>query len=359
MEAVMSLPDRPDLDQLRKQAKELRAKGEARTLAQAQLVLARRHGFPSWARLKRAVELRLLRRLIEDGDAAPVRSLLKEVPALARATFEDGSTPLHVAAGGNRPEVVEVLVERGAPLQAAYGRSAHSALSWALTCWAFGAAEKLVALGVEPDLFCASGLGDLARVQAFWTEGGLRRHPSRTGSSRFDESGARLPSPPPRDADQVSDALYLACRCDRLEVARWLLDHGADPNWRGYAGGTCLGWAEFSGNAQLGALLRQRGGSDALLDPRYGATPRVFALMVLAGWGFPRLLLQRLTADPSLARLAGARGTLLHAAAENGQEPSVRILLHFGADPRARDAAGRTAAEVAAQRGHTALVAIL
>lgn len=356
---IVPLPDRPDLEQLRKQAKDLRASGACRTLGEAQLAVARRHGFPSWAKLKVAVEMRVLRRFIEEGDATAARALLTASPGLVHGVFEDGSTPLHVAAGENRAELVEVLVEKGAPLQAAYGRSAHSALSWALTCWAFGAAEKLVALGVEPDLFCASGLGDLARVQTFWRDGVLRRSPSKTGSSRYDETGARLPSPPRSDADQVSDALYLACRCDRLEVARWLLDHGADPNWRGYAGGTCLGWAEFSGNAELCRLLRERGGDDTLLDPGFRATPRVFALMVLAGWGFPRLLLQRLAAGPSQATLAGERGTLLHAAAESGQDATARILLHFGTDRTARDAEGRTAAEVAAARGHAALAAVL
>jgi ankyrin repeat protein len=364
MEVVMSeptssLPSRPDLDQLKKQAKELRASGAHRTLAEAQLALARRHGFASWTKLKRAVELATLRRLIEEGDAAAARVLVASSPGLAKATFDDGSTPLHLAAGENRPALVEALVEHGAPLHAAYGKSAHTALSWALTCWSYGAAEKLVALGVEPDLFCAAGLGDLDRVRAFWPGGSLRRHPSRTGSSRYTDAGAPLPRPPRRDTDQVSDALYLACRCNRPEVARWLLDHGADPNWCGYAGASCLAWAEFSGNLDLCALLRARGGSDDVLDQQYRATPRVFPLMVFSGWGFPRLLLERLTADRTLAALTGGRGTLLHAAAEGGQEAAARILVHFGADRGARDPEGRTPAELAQARGHATLAALL
>ena len=350
---------RLNLEQLRKQAKEMRASGAHRTLAEAQRALARQHGYLSWARLKRALELGELRRCIEEGDAAGASALLASSPALARATFEDGSTPLHVAAGENRPDLVEVLVRQGAPVHAAFGKSAHSALSWALTCWSYPAAEKLVELGVVPDLFCAAGLGRLDRVAAFWPDGKLRPRPSRTGSSRYVESGEALPRPPRRDADQVSDALYLACRCDRLEVARWLLDHGADPNWRGYAGATCLAWAEFSGNAALVALLRGRGGDDAILDQQYRATARVFPLMVFAGWGFPRRLLERLQADPSLAGARGGRGTLLHAAAESGQEANVRVLLHFGADRRAVDPEGRTAAEVAGEKGHAALAALL
>lgn len=60
------LPDRPDLEQLRRQAKELHRassrrgepRAKSRTLAAAQLALARQYGFSSWARLKQEVERR-------------------------------------------------------------------------------------------------------------------------------------------------------------------------------------------------------------------------------------------------------------------------------------------------------------
>lgn len=60
------LPDRLDLDQLRRQAKELHRARSARpqprtkstTLAAAQLALAREYGFKSWAELKHEVERR-------------------------------------------------------------------------------------------------------------------------------------------------------------------------------------------------------------------------------------------------------------------------------------------------------------
>jgi len=70
-----SLPDRPDLDQLRRRAKELRAAAQAGepaarnrfaahvgapaevTLSLAQLVIAREYGFASWSKLKAAVDV--------------------------------------------------------------------------------------------------------------------------------------------------------------------------------------------------------------------------------------------------------------------------------------------------------------
>lgn len=53
---VLSLPDQPSLEQLRKQAKDLRQTSGV-PLAAAQLAIARRYGFASWTRLKRHVEI--------------------------------------------------------------------------------------------------------------------------------------------------------------------------------------------------------------------------------------------------------------------------------------------------------------
>lgn len=70
---MIDLPPRPDLDQLRRQAKELRraasegepeavqrirAASDRTTLAAAQLTIAREHGLPSWPRLREEVEKR-------------------------------------------------------------------------------------------------------------------------------------------------------------------------------------------------------------------------------------------------------------------------------------------------------------
>ena len=355
----LPLPERPSLEQLRKQAKELRDAEHHDTLASAQLALARRYGFASWPKLKAAVELLELRASIDDGDLARATTLLDETPELVQSTFADGATPLHEAASQNRADFVELFVQRGAQVVPHYGASAHSALSWALTCEAFDAARKLVELGNEPDLFCAAGLGDLDRVRAFWNDGKLSASPSKTGSSRADESGRPLPRPPERDADQVSDALYIAARLGQLEVARWLLDHDADPNWRGYCGATTLAWAAFSGNTELFTLLGSRGASETMTDYVYGATPRVFPIIVFANWGFDGRLLRRLRADRSLLEARAGIGTPLHAAASGGQLVCTQILLAFGGDKSALDANGRTPAEVAESKGHAGVAALL
>lgn len=354
------LPERPSLDQLRKLAKELKASDSLPTLTGAQHALARRFGFESWAKLKLHVEQVTLRRLIQDGDPGPVATLLKENPRLADLPFVEGEKPLHVAAEENRPAIVELLVRHGAKLSDRYGGSAHTALSWALTTWSFDAAEKLVDLGDEPDLFCASGLGRLDLVRKFWVDGRLVPRPSKTGSSRLTpDFQTRLPCPPESDMEQLGDALYIACRTDRFEVAKWLVEHGADPNFRGYIGGTCLMWAEFSGNAVLAKLLREHGGSDELRDYAFQATPNEFPMMVLAGWGFRDLLAKRLQEDAGQLRIQTPFGTPLHAAASGGHGWVVEALLLAGLDKAVRNESGQTAADLAEARGHLEVAALL
>jgi ankyrin repeat protein len=266
---------------------------------------------------------------------------------------------LHVAAETNQLEMVDLLVRHGASFDTKFGTSAHSALSWALTSESIAAAKRLVELGNEPDLFCAAGLGDLDRVKAFWRDGNLESSLSKTGSSRTTESGEPLVAPPTAVADQVSDALYMSSRLGRLEVSRWLLDHGGDPDWRGYCGATCLAWAEYSGNVELCTLLRERGASDDIIDFTYGAPPSAFGAIVLANWGFTPRLRNALSRDPWLANARARIGTPLHAAAIEGQGKSAHALIEFGADRTAKDSLGRTAADLALERGYPELATAL
>jgi ankyrin repeat protein len=72
-ESPVPLPEQPSLEQLRNQAKDLR-RTSGIPLWEAQLTVARRYGFPSWARLKQHVELltrysRFPERVATDSDA--------------------------------------------------------------------------------------------------------------------------------------------------------------------------------------------------------------------------------------------------------------------------------------------------
>lgn len=106
------LPARPDLDQLRHQAKDLLTaarKGDVPaqsrlrevspdvTLAAAQLALAREYGFASWPKMKREVERR---QILDDRDLVGLHQLLDEDLSLATAQMEhwrdhpQGASPL-------------------------------------------------------------------------------------------------------------------------------------------------------------------------------------------------------------------------------------------------------------------------
>jgi ankyrin repeat protein len=356
------LPARPALDWYRKAAKkkldELRAAGDpGARLADAQLAIAREYGFASWRKLKAridelVVDLPALFRAIHDDDRATIGRLLAARPNLARAADGDGRTALHVAAESNNPDAVDLLLAAKADAGAYYGQSAHNALSWALTTRAYESARALVRGGLEPDLFCAAGMGDVARVRAFFDERGqLRPGASRTGSSRYTPDGGRL-RPPIAEREVISDALYIACRNGMTEVVRELLGKEPDLGFRAFIGGTPLHWAYYGGEKAVVDLLLAAGADPTARDHEYRCTPRAFGPCVTAGWGLVRQLVAVLRNDPGALNILDGRGTPLHEAAREGQDATVELLLRTGADSTIRDAEGKTALDLALAAGH-------
>ena len=165
--STRTLPPRPNLDQLKRQAHELHsahregdpsalarvaahypAAPAALTLADAQFVVAREYGFKSWAKLKQRVEAsdalaqftphpRFDEALaaLDAGDADALRTLLASDPTLvhartnldARHGYFAGATLLHHVAGNpwrdnllpkNIVEIARVLLEAGADVRA-------------------------------------------------------------------------------------------------------------------------------------------------------------------------------------------------------------------------------------------------
>jgi ankyrin repeat protein len=365
-----SLPADPHPDWYRKAAKkkleELRAKDPGAKLAEAQLAVAREHGFPSWRKLIAAIEARRTDAIpaffdaIRRDDYDKIRSLLKSFPRLAEARTPEGQTALHLAAEIDDPDTIRILLAHGADAKARYGDSSHTALSWAVTTNAYGAAAALVEGGAEPDLFCAAGLGDVERVRAFFDANGkVKRGASRTGSSRFTPDGKRLPCPPTEPREIVSDALYIASRNGKADVVRYLLDREPDLRFRGYLGATPLHWAYFGRSKEVVEMLLAAGADPDARDPEYGCTPRAFGITVAASWGILPIVVGILQADPSLARVVDGRGTPLHEAAREGHDKVVQVLLALGADRQVRDRDGKSPLDLATEAGHEAVVALL
>jgi ankyrin repeat protein len=114
--SLMHLPDRPNLRHLRDQAKDLVRSGAAPTLADAQFLIARNYGFPSWPKLKQHVEsveeIGQLRQAIAANDLARVQELLISNPELRQVLIDD--VPLMAVAQPGRIPMMELLVRHGA-----------------------------------------------------------------------------------------------------------------------------------------------------------------------------------------------------------------------------------------------------
>ncbi len=361
----MPLPDRPSLEFLKKLAKnrlpEMRRADPSARLADAQLAVAREHGFTSWRALRAELDRRLatpepdhvvqLFAAIRGGDGAVVDRLLAAHPALANARDEEGSTPLSAAVDSHRAALIPLLLRRGGDPHLVYAHSAHTPLSWAVVIEAYDCARALMEAGVEPDLFCAAGLGEVDRVRAFFApEGRLRPRASITGSSRYASDGTRLPCPPGTDREVVSDALYMACRAGHEGRVRELLTRGPDLAFRAFAGATALHWAYFAGAPRVVALLLAAGADPTLRDPVLGCTPEAFGICVPASWGWASKVRQRLAQDAALVRAESPRGGPLHEAAHAGSLAAVQALVEAGADPGRRNGEGKTALDLARAR---------
>ncbi|MPZ20597.1 MAG: hypothetical protein GEV06_22195 [Luteitalea sp.] len=136
---VRKLREQPDLDQLKRQTKELLAAfqaGEPSAVAEvslhyrgadastfalhdSQLVLARAHGFDSWPKLKAYVDgvtVGHVCEAIERGDLPAVREMLRRRPELVDLEWPGhGETRrLHVAVLRRDPLAVQLLMEHSA-----------------------------------------------------------------------------------------------------------------------------------------------------------------------------------------------------------------------------------------------------
>src|SRR3954468_9655819 len=89
------LPERPNLRQLKDQAKDFLATGKASSLADAQFQIARLYGFGSWPKLKAHVEsfqeVGKLRHAIDRNDLELVKTLMSNHPILHQAPLGYGN----------------------------------------------------------------------------------------------------------------------------------------------------------------------------------------------------------------------------------------------------------------------------
>jgi ankyrin repeat protein len=314
--STRTLPEHPDLDQLKRQAKELLAafrSGDADAstevhthysevaahsfaLHDAQLVVARAYGFDSWSKLKTHVDGINARQFIEAtkaNDAERVIGMLKLRPDLVdmQWSYGDERRALHYAVTKCLPDMVRVLMRGGANARA--GVHPHRDATTPRTMAVEREFREIVAIiddeeqkraarttnGTPPASTSRSASRSpspdtievtraVARGDTDWLRARHERHPL-TNFIQWDGGGL----------------LTLAAASNRPEALALLLDFGFDPDERvrwsegpdsSYSQGYPLWHCAATGKHAMAELLLQRGASpnvhvDSSGSPVYAA----------------------------------------------------------------------------------------
>ena len=387
-----AMRENPDLDQLKRQARELleayRAGApEARlevaahhrtatpatfALHDAQFVLARSYGFQSWPKLKAAVDgvtVKKLHEAVEARDLGTARALLARRPEIVDLLREGPSgyeiRALHLAVMNRDVEMTRLLLEAGADT---YGgiwpnRDATSPRTIAIE----RGYDDIVALIVEAE----SRRGARGPSSLRDARGRLERAMADGGESAVIALLEAEPGLAEITAPNGMTMLHVAVARGALAVAKWLVDHGADVNKRSHRdfwwpqGWTPLELVATGGDSdvldeaafeRMAAFLLHRGAllspvsaaalgrSDYFVDLSRESLEGRLVLQTAVRWNQRELLEQLLGKglDPDERTQIGqledqtfsAGGPLLEAV-NSGCRDLAEVLLSHGADPNA------------------------
>lgn len=342
-----TMRENPDLDQLKRQAKELldayrsswpdaidevtayhsTATPESFALHDAQFVLARSYGFESWPKLKAAVEGVTAARLheaVERGDIEAVRELLTRRPEIVDLGCGE-MRALHMAVLRRDLDMTQLLLEFEADPNGGIwpNRDATSPYVIALER---GYDEIVEAIRAANEKKGRTSRGPSEARREFleaWRAGDeaatvalLDRRPEL----------AELCTP------NGLTMLHRAAGRGLLLISQWLLDHGADVNWKSQEGWTPL---EYAATGQ---------GGDWIFD--HAKFERVASLLLERGAQAGPLSAAALGRWDSLESCAMQdleRKGVLEAAVKGNQPDVLRRLLDLGLDPDERIQVGHIA----------------
>jgi len=408
------LPEKPNLEFLKKQAKELLRDMRQGKLADAQHTLANEYGFATWAKLKAHVEAlgfspaEALKAAVCDGDSDQVREVLERYPEL-RARIDDplpnygfGQHALFAAVQRSNRATIEVLLQAGANIR--------KRTEW----WAGGfgvlddcdpsLVEFLTERGAVLDTHAASRLGMMAKLRELvaadpgvvHARGGDGQMPLHFASTVevaefLLANGAEIDA---RDVDHESTAAQYMLRVeqkrhyrrDRQDVARYLISRGcrtdilmaaalgdadlvrrhldADPGrirmnvseeWfpkqDPRAGGTIYIW-QLGAHRTAHAVARDFG-HEAVFQLLMERTPEDLKLALACELGDEAVFHEFLSQHPDTVKtLSEAEQRKLPNVAQNNNTPAVRLMLEAGWPVDAPGEMGATALHWAGFNGN-------
>jgi ankyrin repeat protein len=265
---------------------------------------------------------------------------LLELGANMESLDEAGFTALDQAALKGEAEMAQVLLERGARIR----------LPAAVALQKKGDIEKLLA--TDPDSLKPGGRwGNLIVRASERAAGTVVDTLIRAGASvdvRDDPKTAI-------DSTWGYTPLHAAAFHGNLAAASVLLKHGANVRIREEKyHGTPAGWANYAGHTEVRDLIL-REPVDIMEAIEYGSIERVFAILQQDPDAINRLFKDY----PLFPLYAEGWFTPLVFAVKFGQADMARLLLDQGADPTIRSPEGRTLNEIALEKGHRGIAAIL
>jgi ankyrin repeat protein len=345
-----ALPARPNLDWLRKTAKqqlhELRKDNPDAKLASAQLALARQYGFRSWRALKAEIDRRqageqsiaALLRAVGAGKIDTVRAMLATAPELVNGVgphpyWGGRPQPLHVSIETKRRDMFDLLIAAGADVNGNNEQYDHWSPLMLTVHW-----EQPEMRGVLIERGANIGLVEALMLKYDVTVEKLLR-PGKSALPAFDPNNGSILAfaRTPYAIDRLLELGVERDRKDRwgatpIEVMSrlgppglWLVQHMLK---RGVAVAP-QDYARIGDKDTLAALIAAKPAIAKLDAVMMGAVD--FGHYDLVTW----LLSQG--ANVNAHSDWGSQGSALHSAAWNGDLRMAKLLVEAGADIHARD----------------------
>lgn len=378
--ASSSLPDAPNLEWLRKQAKrrldQMRKANPAAKLADAQFDLAKQYGFSSWRALKAHIDSLTVDGQLFDaarnGDVAVLAALLDKYPEkLYVRTKPYEHTLLHLAAFAGHLASVDLLLRRGLDVNTREIGDNTYAIHWAAAAGHLDVVRRLADAGGD-----VVGHGDDHQLEVIgwatcWNKAddaahravaklliarGARHHIFSAIAMNLADEVRRIVTADPSTLskrqshnEDYQTPLHFAVRMNRPEMVALLLELGADPLARDGTGYPPAAYATAPDiDRRVMETIRARGGK-----------PDLLTAVALSDWETAEQILRD---NPGAVEPGGESEGVLHLMSKRNHLPAVKWLLDHGLDPNALWShwdAEVTPLHLAALGGHADVVRLL